>query len=81
MKPLLARSCNWVFNSFNLARAILYDGIEMRVDPGNKSILNSNSRFGGNLDKSLKNTSENSHTIGALFKVTFKVEVSTTCAK
>ena len=53
----------------------------MGADPGKKSISNSNSLYGDNLGKSLRNTFENSCTIGTLFKVTFEVEISITCAK
>ena len=81
MKPLSTRSYNCVFNSFNSVGAILYGGIKMGVDLGNRSIPNFNSQSGGNPSKSSINTFENSCTIGTLSKVTFRVEVSIRCAK
>ena len=81
MKPLLARSCNWVFNSLNSAGDILYDGIEMGADLDNNSIPNSNSQSGGWPDKSSRNTSWNSRTTSTLSKVTFEEDLSTTCAR
>ena len=81
MKALSTKSCNCVFNSFSLVGVILYGGIEMGANLGKRSIPNSNSLSDGNLSKSSGNTFENSHTTGKLFKITFGVEVSITCAK
>ena len=75
MKPLSTRSCNYVFNSFSLVGVILYGGIKMKVDSSKGSIPNSNSLSSDNLGKSSKNTSKNSHTIGTLSKVTFRVGI------
>ena len=81
INPLSTKSCSWVFNSFSSAGAILYGGIEMGVEPDNNSILNSNSQSGGKLDKSSRNSSRNSCTIGTLSKFTFEEDLSITCAK
>ena len=72
MKPLSTKSYNWVFNSFNSAGAILYEGIRMRADLDNNSIPNSNSCCGDRLDKSLGNTFENSRITSTISKVTFE---------
>ena len=81
MKPLSTRSCSCVFNSFNSVGAIIYGGIEMKANLGNKLIPNFDSLSGGNCDKYSRNTSENSHMISTLSKVTYGVKISITCAK
>ena len=62
MKPLSSSSCNYAFNSLNSAGAIRYGALEIGLEPGNRSIENSISLFGGNPDKFSGNTSGNSLT-------------------
>ena len=81
IKPLSTKSLSWVFNSFNSVVAILYGGIEIGVELDNSSILNSNSLSGGKHGKFSGNTFENSHITATLSKVTYGVDLSTTCAK
>ena len=47
-KTLSNNSCNCMFNSPNLARAILYGAIEIGAVPDNNSIVKSISLTGGN---------------------------------
>jgi hypothetical protein len=64
MNPFSSRSCNWVLIFANSFGGIRYDLLEIGVVPGFNSITNSTSLSGGNLGRSSRKTSGNSHTTG-----------------
>jgi hypothetical protein len=56
------KSCNCVLSSANSLGGIRYVLLEIGAVPGLNSITKSTSLYGGNLGKSIGNTSGNSHT-------------------